>query len=339
MAVAAIMFVIGPLVIIAGVIALIVQLVRRQSKKIPVILMLGGLGLFILSLIITACISVSSKDSETTASQTPAIVSEEVSSAPEATDQTEQEESAVVEFDTTGYTMMDAEILYEYGSYIGGENVVTVIEVSNKYNSELKANTNNNGSFFYSIVCNFSSSSKLKNVDEGDIVTIAGTVKEESSKAWDTVNLEDCEVIGTGEIADELKSNTDAQIEFCQQKQAEQDAVEAEAASAEKSAYISQCESVSYDDVARNPDKYEGKLIVVSGTVDQVSEGWFDSVTLRVKSNGNYWYVTHTREDGESRVLEGDYVTIYGECQGVKTYTTVLGSSKTIPAMRAEYID
>lgn len=103
--------------------------------------------------------------------------------------------------------------------------------------------------------------------------------------------------------------------------------------------YVSGCETVVYKDVERNPSDFEGRYIAVTGEVIQVSEGWFNTVTLRIKNEDGTWYATYTREDNEPRILEDDIITAYGECTGVETYSTVLGSKMTIPAMEIEYYD
>lgn len=103
--------------------------------------------------------------------------------------------------------------------------------------------------------------------------------------------------------------------------------------------YIAACETVVYSDVERNPQNFEGKNIVISGTVIQVSEGWFNSVTLRIETDSGIWYATYTRDSSESRILENDNITAYGECTGVETYTTLLGANMTIPSMKIKYYD
>ena len=61
---------------------------------------------------------------------------------------------------------------------------------------------------------------------------------------------------------------------------------------------------------------------------------------LRVQeSRDKVWYVTMFRLPNESRVLENDRVTLYGEFNGLKTYTTVMGASITIPSMFATFIE
>lgn len=109
-----------------------------------------------------------------------------------------------------------------------------------------------------------------------------------------------------------------------------------------KEAFISSCSTVLYQDVERSPDSFKGKNIRIEGNVIQVSEGWLDSVTYRIATNGSnsdIWYVTYTRPSNEIRILNGDHVVIFGICDGVETYKSVLGSTVTIPALKAKYIE
>ncbi|MBR4711454.1 MAG: hypothetical protein IKP10_05430 [Clostridia bacterium] len=107
-----------------------------------------------------------------------------------------------------------------------------------------------------------------------------------------------------------------------------------------KSDYTKACTVVQYTSVERNPEQYKGKKIKVTGKVIQVMESGSNSVVLRVsESDDKVWYVTYKRANGESRILEDDRVTIYGECSGIVTYTTVWGSSVTVPGVNAVYID
>lgn len=103
--------------------------------------------------------------------------------------------------------------------------------------------------------------------------------------------------------------------------------------------YISGCETVVYKDVERNPGNFEGKTIAIKGEVIQVAEGWFNAVMLRIESEEGTWYATYTRNEDEPRILKDDVIVAYGKCTGVKTYSTVLGSSMTIPAMEIKYYD
>ena len=104
---------------------------------------------------------------------------------------------------------------------------------------------------------------------------------------------------------------------------------------------------IEYEKVARDPNTFKGKPIVVSGTVIQVSEATFfgtTTVTLRVSEDGTFgdkiWYVKYSKNnENESRILDNDFVTIYGTCNGVETYTAILGNQITIPSINADKIE
>lgn len=106
------------------------------------------------------------------------------------------------------------------------------------------------------------------------------------------------------------------------------------------------CESISYDNLARNPDDYLMKRIKFYGRVVQVVEGSSGSLVLRVNvTNDGYGYyddtvyVYYTYKTGESHILEDDMINMYGYSGGLYTYETVMGNNITIPLLYAEYID
>ena len=119
-----------------------------------------------------------------------------------------------------------------------------------------------------------------------------------------------------------------------------------------KNTYLPKCQPVTFEELARNPEMHKGKDYIVKGKVIQVQESYSDDITLLVYITeteikyieDSYFedtiYVTYEYEsDSEDRILEGDVITVYGKCQGSKTYTTVLGSSNTVPYIDALYID
>lgn len=111
--------------------------------------------------------------------------------------------------------------------------------------------------------------------------------------------------------------------------------------------YRASCQKKDYTDICRNPKMYEGTQIVFKGKVIQVQERskycTYRIATKEVQYLGytdNIFYVEYKREsDDESRILENDMVTIYGELKGLKKYTTVLGSQIQIPYVNAVIID
>ena len=102
--------------------------------------------------------------------------------------------------------------------------------------------------------------------------------------------------------------------------------------------YKSMCKNYSYDSIARYPDDYMDKYIKLSGKVLQDGGAYY-----RIAKDGNYDNVVYVNaflvnKDG-GKILEGDYVTVYGTCGGEKTYTSIMGASITIPLVMAKYID
>lgn len=110
--------------------------------------------------------------------------------------------------------------------------------------------------------------------------------------------------------------------------------------------YKAACTSVSYDNLARDPDGWRGTYVKIPGTVFQVIENG-DSCILMVnmKSSDPYSfevhhvYVTYTKKSSSDNFLENDDVMIYGKAMGTQTYTTVLGAQRTIPKVYAGYIE
>lgn len=98
----------------------------------------------------------------------------------------------------------------------------------------------------------------------------------------------------------------------------------------------------SYEKVLRDPSEYRGDKLSIYGKVLQKSEGW-GNVVLRVGTGGYGYYdkvfwVEYSTSDVSAKVIEDDYITVYGTCKGTHTYETVMGASVTIPAIDAEKI-
>lgn len=106
---------------------------------------------------------------------------------------------------------------------------------------------------------------------------------------------------------------------------------------------LNNCVTVSFEQLARNPKDYDGKYIRLRGEIVQV----IDNYTYRVNiTQGNYYWSDtiylkipfDCLKLYDGTLLEDDIITIYGKGSGTKTYTTVLGASKTIPSAEAEMV-
>lgn len=112
-----------------------------------------------------------------------------------------------------------------------------------------------------------------------------------------------------------------------------------------KELYKSNCRSIDYDDLARTPGDYEGEYVKFRGKVVQVcyeAESALYYSSYRVATSGSYDDVIYIKVDNYgsgTRILEDDWITIYGEYDGLYTYETVMGASRTIPCIVVEYVE
>jgi hypothetical protein len=108
--------------------------------------------------------------------------------------------------------------------------------------------------------------------------------------------------------------------------------------------YKAKCQTYTYEEIARDPDTYKMTYGKYTGKVVQVMEDGND-IILRVNITATKYsytdtiYVYYTKEDGDSRILEDDIITIYGMNYGLYSYESVLGATITVPLVFAEYID
>ena len=100
-------------------------------------------------------------------------------------------------------------------------------------------------------------------------------------------------------------------------------------------------EAVDYTSVARTPDEWQGRLVQFSGRVLQVSEGSGENL-IRLATNGDYDDVVAVGYDpaimGSTRILEDDYISAYGTCIGIYSYTATMGQTISIPGVYADHI-
>lgn len=179
----------------------------------------------------------------------------------------------------------------------------------------------------------------LSALSENDYVSLVGTYV---TNADDWVYFSDSYIEESGEAAEQTYQRLKAKGDKLRAADAK---AEKEKAKKAKKDYIASCKTYKYKDIARNPDKYYGKRAKFKGEVVQVIEGYLD-ITLRVDvTKGKYgiytdtMYVVYTpKSSTESRILEDDIITIYGELAGIETYETVMGAKVRIPRIDAEYI-
>ena len=148
----------------------------------------------------------------------------------------------------------------------------------------------------------------------------------------------------TKQKKDKDEAEKKAAQEKAEQDKKEQEELEASLKEVEKE-FKESCQVISYSDLARNPDKYKEQRFKFVGQVIQVIEpAAGNTVSLRLNvtkdESGLYSdtiFTTVTIPDGSDRILEDDILTIYGECEGMYSYESVLNQKISLPKIRIRY--
>lgn len=100
---------------------------------------------------------------------------------------------------------------------------------------------------------------------------------------------------------------------------------------------------ITYDDLARNPDKYTYERITFQGTVVQVMEdNENDQTQIRLATKDGYddvIFIVVDRDSLDKRILEDDVIRFYGISAGLVTYQSTLGGEITIPSASVEKVE
>ena len=163
-----------------------------------------------------------------------------------------------------------------------------------------------------------------KGYDSGTPDGKAGEKTANAIKAYQTDN----KINVNGVITDELLESLGIADKI-------EEAAKTEAAKAEYSS------DYSYEAISRNPDQYIGKKAKYTGKILQVQEE--DNIgAIRLATDGGYdnvIFVIFDKSILSSRLLEDDYVTVYGTLGDIYTYQAVMGNSISIPSMIADMIE
>lgn len=137
----------------------------------------------------------------------------------------------------------------------------------------------------------------------------------------------------------ERKAKEEAEAKAKAEQEAKEKAEKEEAERKEKQGYET---GITYSQLARTPDDYKGEKCKFKGKVVQVMEEE-SIVAMRLAVNGSYdnilYVMTTSKTLNGERILEDDYITVYGTSSGIYTYTTVMGASVSIPSMLVTKID
>ena len=96
---------------------------------------------------------------------------------------------------------------------------------------------------------------------------------------------------------------------------------------------------ITYEQLARTPDKLMGKAVKFHGKVIQVIEGDTE-VQMRLAVNDDYDKILYCAISKDNlkgtRILENDKITIYGVSTGLITYDSTMGGKISIPGVLIE---
>lgn len=105
------------------------------------------------------------------------------------------------------------------------------------------------------------------------------------------------------------------------------------------------CVTVDYKELFRNSDDYLDKKVKFTGQIQQVvtdsdSTGKY---LISVTYSDGFWddniYVVLDRTNTDTKFLEDDVVTFYGEASGTYTYTNAFDVGIEVPQINALYMD
>lgn len=98
--------------------------------------------------------------------------------------------------------------------------------------------------------------------------------------------------------------------------------------------------SVSFEDLARTPDKFIGSRVTFTGNVIQIQGK--DELQIRLAVNGDYSQVVlAVGQPGlvRKKLLKNDWISISGTAAGSYTYQSVGGTGVTVPLILADKIE
>ncbi len=109
-----------------------------------------------------------------------------------------------------------------------------------------------------------------------------------------------------------------------------------------KSRFIANASMISYKQLKKDPDRYEGRRVKYTGQIFQIQEdgdlGGFMLLSV-TREFDDFWtdniWVNYSRS---IRSAEDDVLTIYGVVKGARSYDTQIGGETYVPEVDARYI-
>lgn len=134
----------------------------------------------------------------------------------------------------------------------------------------------------------------------------------------------------------EEKERKEKEAKLKSEKEAKEKKLAEEKEKQEKQGYNT---GITYEQLARTPDKLMGRAVKFHGKVIQVIEGDTE-VQMRLAVNDDYDKILYCAISKDNlkgtRILENDKITIYGISTGLITYDSTMGGKISIPGVLIE---
>lgn len=131
----------------------------------------------------------------------------------------------------------------------------------------------------------------------------------------------------------EEKERKEKEAKLKSEKEAKEKKLAEEKEKQEKQGYNT---GITYEQLARTPDKLMGKAVKFHGKVIQIIEGDTE-VQMRLAVNDDYDKILYCAISKDNlkgtRILENDKITIYGLSTGLITYDSTMGGKISIPGV------
>lgn len=196
--------------------------------------------------------------------------------------------------------------------------------------------------FFYSI--GISDEYNKLSRSEGSIISERDKLKEkltENEELNNKLNEENEELKKKIDLAKpwfemEEKERKEKEAKLKSEKEAKEKKLAEEKEKQKKQAYNT---GITYEQLARTPDKLMGRAVNFHGKVIQIIEG-DKEVQMRLAVNDDYDKILYCAISKDNlkgtRILENDKITIYGISTGLITYDSTMGGKISIPGVLIE---
>ncbi len=182
---------------------------------------------------------------------------------------------------------------------------------------------------------------KILSKNREDIISSGNKIRDsliETDEAYKKLSKENEELKKKIDLAKpwfemEEKERKEKEAKLKSEKEAKEKKLAEEKEKQEKQGYNT---GITYEQLARTPDKLMGKAVKFHGKVIQIIEGDTE-VQMRLAVNDNYDKILYCAISKDNlkgtRILENDKITIYGLSTGLITYNSTMGGKISIPGV------